>query len=267
MSRSRRWTGLVLAGLLVAAGAAAQPPAPLGGALARSGPYVYDESNAATVLALYEGVLESRLDPGERARLRTIGVAEFNARPREVADGYPRIKAFAEVFHAGPPLHQAALRELIWEQLIKRAPADPFAAQTVDLMRRHARIVAEGGGLVVTEPELDAFLGAEADVARLGGLAAPPPVQRSAVRARVSAGFAGMGQAEQDRYAHAETRRALLSVRLADGPAARTKLAAEIRQTMHGPADLEHEAVALQDRAVQLQIAENRRHGDRKSVV
>ena len=261
MSKASGWAGLALALLLITGGAAAQPAGAAGAVLARQGAYAYDEANASTVLALYEAVLESRLNPDERARLRSIGVAEFNARPREVVDGYPRIKAFVEVFRLGPPLHQSALRELIWEQLVKRAPADPFAGQTVDLLRRHARVVAEGGGLVVTEPELDAFLGAEDDVARLGGLAAPSAAQRGSVRAAVQARFAGMSQPEQDRYAHAETRRALLSARLADGPAARAKLAAEIRQAVRGPADLERETDALQDRAVQLQIAENRRHG------
>ena len=230
--------------------------------LARSGAYAYGGANFATVLALYEAVLESPLGPGERARLQAIGVAEFNARPREVSDGYPKIRQLLDILKSGTEVRRAALRELIWEHLIQSERTDPFSAQTLDLMRHHVRIVAEGGGMVVTEPELDALFAAEDDVAHLGGLARQGGAQRSALRAEIAGRFAALPKAEQEKYAHAETRRALLLGRLAGSPAARARLGAEIRQAVHSPSDLDREVAALEDRAVQLQIAENRQHGN-----
>ncbi len=250
----------LLSAAMLAGAALAQPGG--GVVLARSGAYAYTAADFGAVLAVYEAVLEHPLDGADRARLQAIGVAEFNAKPQQIAQGLPQVRALAQAMRSGPPPRQAALRELVWTRLLQQAGSDQFVAATLEVMRRNARIVAEGHDMVVTQPELDALFAAEGDVGRLAGVPGPDAAARATIQDQIGARFGQLPPAEQDQYAHAEVRRALLQARLAATPAARAKLAIDVRQAVHGPQDLPRETRALEDRAVQLQIADNREHSN-----
>jgi hypothetical protein len=237
------------AALLIAAPASADP-AP-GEVLARAGGLAYTTANLSDVLALDEGVLESPLSGEERAAVQDILVAEFQAKPAEIAKFAPVLHQNAELFRHGRVYEQAVARESYWESVLKQAPTDRFIAAWLEIMRRHAPILAEGGGMVVTQPELAAMFATEDVVAEMAGQPRRSAADRKALAEALAAHFAAMPAAEKATYAHAERRRAALLGNILAYSDLRAKAVGLVKAAVHGPEDVPPEARSLENDGMQ----------------
>ena len=241
----RRMLFCAAAALLIAVPASADP-AP-GDVLARAGGFTYTAGHLADVLAVDEGVLESPLGAEERATVQDILIAEFQANPAQSAKFGPVMHTNAELFRHGPAYDQAVAREAYWEAVLKQAPSDRFIAAWLDIMRKHAPILAEGDGMVVTRPELAAMLATDDDIAEMAGQPRRSAAERQAFAAALTTRFAALPAEEKATYAHAERRRAALLGNILAYSDLRAKAVGLVKAAVHGPEDVPPEARRLEN--------------------
>jgi hypothetical protein len=246
-----KWAGL--AGLALCA--AAPPPTEV---LMQAGGFTYTRANLDDVLAIDAGVLETPLSDDERTRIQQIVLEGFREAPEKIVKSFAAVHRNAELYRNGPPIEKATAREAHWEAVLKAAPSDRIVAQWLDVMHHHGTIVAEGDGLVVTKPELQAMFASEDLVAEVAGQPKPSQADRDAEIAALPARFAALPLPEKARYAHAERRRAALLVHILAYSDLRAKAVTLIKDKVHAPGDVTPEARALEDDGMRFAAAIDR---------
>jgi hypothetical protein len=241
------WQRAGIAGLaLCTVAPAAADPAP-DAVLAQAGGFTYTGANLADALAIDAGVLETPLSEAERTRIQEIVVHGFKEAPDKVAKAFPAIHRNAELYRHGSAMEQALAREAHWEAVLKAAPTDRIVAQWLDVMRQHGTVVAEGDGMVVTKPELQAMFASDDIVAEVAGQPKPADSDHDALAAGLPDRFAAMKPEEKARYAHAERRHAALLQNILAYSDLRAKAVTLIKASVHKPEDVAPEARALED--------------------
>ena len=241
--------------LLAAQHAAADPTA---GTIAQSGRFTYTAVSFNDTIAVYEGLLESQLSAEERDQLRAIAIAQFNADPEKVTKGFAGMHNVAVIFASASLVEKTSERERLWEGVIKTAPTDRFAADSLALMRHHGTVLAEGDGLVVTKPELEAMFTSEDLVAEVAGQPHPSAQDRAQIASSLGGRFAALSPEEKDHYAHAELRWAALRQHILSDPALRAKAVALIKNAVHKPEDVAPEARMLEGEGMKFVAMMNR---------
>ena len=190
--------------------------------------------------------------------MRAIAIAQFNADPEKVTKGFAGMHNVAVIFASASLVEKTSERERLWEGVIKTAPTDRFAADSLALMRHHGTVLAEGDGLVVTKPELEAMFTSEDLVAEVAGQPHPSAQDRAQIASSLGGRFAALSPEEKDHYAHAELRWAALRQHILSDPALRAKAVALIKNAVHKPEDVAPEARMLEGEGMKFVAMMNR---------
>jgi hypothetical protein len=215
--------------------------------IARSGKYAYPEASLQDIYTVDAGVLESPLTSAEQAQIRALVIDEFNRDPAKIAAALPRLHNVAIMFRSGQLYDRAVAREKDWEITLQKAPSDPIAARSLEIMRKHTPIIACANGLVVTSHEIDAMFASSDIIAQVAGQPRSTPEQRAAFARSLPGRFAQMSPTEQDQIAHAERRVLALRGTIYAYTDLRAKAEAQIHANVHGPEDVPREARRLED--------------------
>jgi hypothetical protein len=215
--------------------------------IARSGRYVYTEASLQDILDVDTGVLESPLTAAEQAQIRTLVIDEFNRDPAKIASVLPTLHNVAIMFRSGQLYDRAVAREKDWEITLQKAPSDPIAARSLEIMRKHTPIIASANGLVVTSHEIDAMFASSDIIAQVAGQPKSTPEQRAAFTKSLPGRFAQLSPIEQEQIAHAERRVLALRGTIYAYTDLRAKAEAQIHTNVHGPEDVPKEARRLED--------------------
>jgi hypothetical protein len=215
--------------------------------IAKSGKYVYTETSLQDIYTVDAGVLESPLTSAEQAQIRALVIDEFNRDPAKIASALPRLHNVAIMFRSGQLYDRAVVREKDWEITLQKAPTDPIASRSLEIMRKHTPIVASANGLVVTSHEIDALFVSSDIIAQVAGQPKSTLEQRAAFARSLPGRFAQMSPTEQDQVAHAERRLLALRGTLYAYTDLRAKAEAQIHTNVHGPEDVPKEARRLED--------------------
>jgi hypothetical protein len=215
--------------------------------IARSGRYVYTEASLQDILDVDTAVLESPLTAAEQAQIRTLVIDEFNRDPAKIASVLPTLHNVAIMFRTGQLYDRAVAREKDWELTLQKAPSDPVAARSLEIMRKHTPIVASANGLVVTSHEIDALFASSDIIAQVAGQPKSTPEQRAAFTRSLPGRFAQLSPIEQEQIAHAERRVLALRGTIYAYTDLRAKAEAQIHTNVHGPEDVPKEARRLED--------------------
>ena len=244
----RAKTLAILAIFSVAAAVTAEAATPQSQAIiARSGRYVYTEASLQDILDVDTGVLESPLTSAEQAQIRALVIDEFNRDPAKIASVLPTLHNVAIMFRSGQLYDRAVAREKDWEITLQKAPSDPIAARSLEIMRKHTPIIASANGLVVTSHEIDAMFASSDIIAQVAGQPKSTPEQRAAFTKSLPGRFAQLSPIEQEQIAHAERRVLALRGTIYAYTDLRAKAEAQIHTNVHGPEDVPKEARRLED--------------------
>ena len=244
----RAKTLAILAIFSVAAALAAEAATPQGQAIiARSGRYLYTEASLQDILDVDTGVLESPLTSAEQAQIRALVIDEFNRDPAKIASVLPTLHNVAIMFRTGQPYDRAVAREKDWEVTLQKAPSDPIAARSLEIMRKHTPIIASANGLVVTSHEIDALFASSDLIAEIAGQPKSTPEQRAAFAKSLPGRFSQLSPAEQEQLAHAERRASSLRGTIFAYTDLRAKAANQIHANVQSSADVPKEARRLED--------------------
>lgn len=238
----------ILAIFSVAAALATEAATPQNQAIiARSGRYVYTEASLQDILDVDTGVLESPLTSAEQAQIRALVIDEFNRDPAKIASVLATLHNVAIMFRSGQLYDRAVAREKDWEITLQKAPSDPIAARSLEIMRKHTPIIASANGLVVTSHEIDAMFASSDIIAQVAGQPKSTPEQRAAFTRSLPGRFAQLSPIEQEQIAHAERRVLALRGTIYAYTDLRAKAEAQIHTNVHGPEDVPKEARRLED--------------------
>jgi hypothetical protein len=210
--------------------------------------------NLDELMAIYNWLLEAPLSAEEQASLGVVLIDEFKANPTRVAKNYAAIhEQLPQILHADP-LQQARRRAEIWKHLIKDAPNEPSTQAVLKILagNRSVLLVTDKG--VVTQPEIDALIASDDNVAAVAGLAKNSPAERAHITRMIVADFPGFKENEVRYEAVADDEERCLSLRAFVESSAQNRAAviAEIRVKVHDPADIPREARALENNALLL---------------
>jgi hypothetical protein len=215
--------------------------------VAKSGKYAYSEANLQDTLAIDAGVLESPLTSAEQSQIRALVIDEFNRDPAKIAAVLPRLHNVAIMFRTGNLYDRAVAREKDWEATLQKAPSDPIAARSLDIMRKHTPIIATANGLVVTSHEIDAMFASSDLIAEIAGQPKSTAEQRAAFTKALPGRFPQMSPTEQEQIAHAERRAIAARGTIFAYTDLRAKAATQIHANVHGSDDVPKEARRLED--------------------
>jgi hypothetical protein len=215
--------------------------------IARSGRYVYTEASLQDIYTVDAGVLESPLTSAEQSQIRALVIDEFNRDPAKISSVLPTLHNVANMFRSGELYDRAVAREKDWEITLQKAPSDPIAARSLEIMRKHTPIIASANGLVVTSHEIDAMFASSDIIAQVAGQPKSTPEQRAAFTRSLPGRFAQMSPTEQEQIAHAERRVLALRGTIYAYTDLRAKAEAQIHTNVHGPEDVPKEARRLED--------------------
>jgi hypothetical protein len=151
------------------------------------------------------------------------------------------------MFRTGQLYDRAVAREKDWEITLQKAPSDPIAARSLEIMRKHTPIIASANGLVVTSHEIDAMFASSDIIAQVAGQPKSTPEQRAAFTKSLPGRFAQLSPIEQEQIAHAERRVLALRGTIYAYTDLRAKAEAQIHTNVHGPGDVPKEARRLED--------------------
>ena len=215
--------------------------------IARSGRYVYTEASLQDILEVDAGVLESPLTPAEQAQIRALVIDEFNRDPAKIVSVLPTLHNVAIMFRTGRPYDRAVAREKDWEVTLQKAPSDPIAARSLEIMRKHTPIIASANGMVVTSHEIDALFASSDLIAAIAGQPKSTPEQRAAFAKTLPGRFPQLAPTEQEQIAHAERRASAVRGTIFAYTDLRAKAATQIRANVKATDDVPKEARRLED--------------------
>jgi hypothetical protein len=222
--------------------------------LAQAGGQTFTGRNFDELLTIYNWLLESPLSVAEQASLRVILINEFKANPTRIARNYAAIHVQLPQILGADPLLQARRRAEIWKSLIKGAPHDPGSAGVLKILSRNPSVLLVTDKGVVTQPEIDALVASDDNVATVVGLAKTTPTERARITRKIVADFPGFSENE-DRYeaiADAEERCLSLRAFVESSAQNRATIIADIKAKVHDSSDVPREARTLENNALLL---------------
>jgi hypothetical protein len=210
--------------------------------------------NFDELLAIYNWLLESPLSAEDQAALKAVLIDELKANPTKVAKNYGAIhQQLPQILHADP-LQQARRRADIWKRLAKDAPNDPGTGAVLKILSKSPSVLVVTDKGVVTQPEIDALIASDDNVAAVAGLSKASLTERARISRTVVAAFPGFSETE-DRYeavADAEERCLSLRAFVESSVHNRETVIAAIKAKVHEPDDVPREARALENNALLL---------------
>jgi len=139
-------------------------PVPSGGkALAQSQGKQLTEADLQPPFELTELVIDAKLSPAEKERLRASAVKEFTAQPEGFLQQVAQVRQALDRLHLlNDPFKLGLARQTLFAQLYlasKAVPADQMP-EIIKIMREHVRVVAEdpANQLVLTDRDVQAML-------------------------------------------------------------------------------------------------------------
>ncbi len=222
--------------------------------VAQAGGQALTRQNIDELLTVYDWLLEGPLSASEKTALTAVLVDEFKANPAKAAKNYAGIHQQLPQLVAASPTQQARRRSEIWRSVVKGAPGDPATASVLKIFSSHPSVLLVTGTGVVTQPEVDALIASDDNVATAAGLPKATPAERTRIAREIVAVFPSLSEKE-DRYeaiADAEERCFSLQAFVESTPERRAAVVAEIKAKVHDPKDVPVEARLLENNALLL---------------
>jgi len=244
--------------VLIASVLLVRPPgvgAQTGDVVAQAGGYRLSRADVERGLAVYDVAAGTKLPASDRAELQRLFVSEFERNPATLAQQYASSASFIDGILARRDRFQlAALRETAWETLIAKAPTSSEAAAGLRLLERHVPILAQGGGMIVTQSEAEAYLDTEDGVASAAGQPKRSAASRAAFVRTLPSRFASLPAPVRVAIAHGQSRELAITAMLNDSVIA-YGIRKEVHGCIHSAEDVPTETRSMGDSAMTFMLA------------
>jgi hypothetical protein len=250
LSGNRLPSHLACAFLLVAATCAsglAQAPAPTPQVISQSGNNLLTARDLEDLRVINACVLATPLSPVEQQQAQQNIVRQFEKDPAAFTKSEPATHQIAELIRHASLAERTEVAMRLWARWNDRARVDPDTKWWTSLVRLHNPVIAQSGGLVVTQLQLNGLFADNDWVAATAQLPVSTEASRAAFIRELPARFAAMPQDEKIRLARADVRWFDLHDPVLDHPDLKQIAVNEVHEHVHSPQDVYTEARSLED--------------------